>query len=142
MVAMLALKFRTRRALIAVVPISSLLLLTHQASSFGFPRNRMSSHPVVMEPNKVPGLINRIDTGTRGLTKTDLLGGAIATKSAQPTIGLTEILGGTSLLGGTKTRPNGTGIIVLGGTRRNRPPKGVIRNEIVRRRRVIIKLLV
>ena len=139
MVAMLALKFRTRRALIAVVPISSLLPLTPQASSFGFPRNRMSSHPVVMEPNKVPGLINRIDTGTRGLTKTDLLGGAIATKSAQPTTGLTEILGGTSLLGGTKTRPNGIGTIVLGGTLQNRHLKGAIENVIGHRRRVIIK---
>ena len=75
----------------------------------------MSSHPVVMEPNKVPGLINRIDTGTRGLTKTDLLGGAIATKSAQPTTGLTEILGGQVFSGGQRLVQTGPGLSSSGG---------------------------
>jgi len=65
-------------------------------------------------------------------------------------IGRTELLGGTNLLGGIEIYPNGTETIVLGGTLTetivlggtlsNRPPKGVIRNVIVRRRRVIIKL--
>ncbi len=73
------------------------------------------------------------------MTKTDRLRGAIVTESAQPTTDRTDILGGTSFLGGTKTRPNGIGIIVLGGTRRNPPRAGEIENEIVQRLRVIIK---
>ncbi len=90
-----------------------------------------------MVPNKVLVLTSRIDTATRGAVETDLLGGIIMTMSTQPKIGMTEILGGTSLIGGTKTCPNGTGTIVLGGTLRNRSPKGVIGNGIVRHLHVI-----
>ena len=106
----------------------------------------MSSPRVEMLPNKVLVLTSRIDIAKRGAVETDLLGGIIKTISTQPTIGMTEILGGTSLLGGTtllggtKNCPNGTGTIVLGGTLPNRSPKGVIGNETVRHRRVIIKL--
>ena len=74
------------------------------------------------------------------MTTTNILGGTIAAKSASPTIDLTEILGGTSLLGGTTTRPHGTGTIVLGGTLQDRPPKGAIGKGTVRHRRVNIKL--
>ena len=51
----------------------------------------------------------------------------------------TEILGGTSLLGGTKTRPSGIGTIVLGGILPNRRLKGAIENVIGHRRHGIIK---
>ena len=103
------LRFRILQVTMAVVRISSLLLLIHLASLFGFQRNRTSSRPGVMLPNKVPGPISRMGIARRGTTTTELLGGAIATKSAQQMIGLTEILGGT------KTRPNGIGTIGLGG---------------------------
>ncbi len=73
--------------------------------------------------------------------KTEILGGTLAENGVQPTIVRTEILGGTSLLGGTKTRPNGIGIIVLGGTRRNQPRQGVIENGTAQRLRAIIKRL-
>ena len=117
-----------------------LLLPIHLASSCGCPRNRMSSPLVEMVPNKVLVLTSRIDTATRGAVETDLLGGIIMTMSTQPKIGMTEILGGTSLIGWTKTCPNGTGTIVLGGTLPNRSPKGLIGNETGRHRRVIIKM--
>jgi hypothetical protein len=100
----------------------------------------MSSPLVEMVPNKVLVLTSRIDTATRGAVETDLLGGIIMTMSTQPKIGMTEILGGTSLIGGTKTCPNGTGTIVLGGTLRNRSPKGVIGNGTIHHPHVIIKL--
>jgi hypothetical protein len=74
------------------------------------------------------------------MTTTDILGGTIAAKSASPTIDLTEILGGTSLLGGTTTRPHGTGTIVLGGTLQDRPLKGAIGKGTVRHRRANTKL--
>jgi hypothetical protein len=93
-----------------------------------------------MVPNKVPVLTSRIDIAKRGAVETDLLGGIIVTMSTHPTIDLTEILGGTSLLGGTETCPNGTGTIILGGTQRDRPPKGVVGNGTVHHRRVITKL--
>ena len=105
-----------------------------------WPRNLMSSPLVQMLPNKVLVPTNRIDIATRGAVETDLLGGIITTLSTQPTIGMTDILGGTTLLGGTKNCPNGTGTIVLGGTLPNRSPKGLIGNETGRHRRVIIKL--
>ena len=115
MAPMLVPNSRILRVLTAVVLTFLLLLLTHLANSFGFPRTRMSSHSVAMAPSKVPGLTSRIAIETRTATSI-VLGGAIATKSTPTMTGLTEILGGTSLPGGTKTRPNGTGIIILGGT--------------------------
>ncbi len=111
-----ALTSRTLRIVMAVDQIFSLLLRIHRANLFGFQRNSMLSHMEEMVPNEVPGLISRIDTATRGFLRIDLIGRVIATKSAQPTIGLTEILGGTSLLGGTETCQMRTGTIVLGGT--------------------------
>ena len=65
--------------------------------------------------------------------ETEILGGTVKEKGAQSTPDLTD------LLGGTKTRPNVIGTIVLGGTLLNRPRKGVIENGIVHRLRVIIK---
>ena len=117
-----ALESRIRRLIMAVVLNILLLLPIPLASSFGCPRNRMSSPLVEMLPNKVLVLTSRIDIAKRGAVETDLLGGIITTISTQPTIGMTEILGGTSLLGGTKNCPNGTGTIVLGGTLPNRSP--------------------
>ena len=106
----------------------------------------MSNHLVDMVTNKVPVLTSRIDIATRGVAETDLLGGILTTITTQPTIGMIEILGGTSLfggtslLGGTKTFPNRTGTIVLVGTLQIRCQKGVIGNGTVHHRRVIIKL--
>ena len=57
-----------------------------------------------------------IVTETTDKVETEILGGTVAENGVRQTIVRTEILGGTSLLGGTKTRPNGTGIIILGGT--------------------------
>ena len=116
MVPMLALKFHILRLIRAVVRISSLLPHTQLVSSSGFPGNPTSNQPVATSISKVAGL--RIEIAIRGMTKTDRLRGAIVTESAQPTTDRTEILGGTRFLGGTKTRPNGTEIIVLGGTPR------------------------
>jgi hypothetical protein len=69
--------------------IFSPLLLIHQVNLCGFQRIRMSSHPAVMvvTESKVPGLITRIAIVTRVLPRIDLIGGAIATKGAQPMIG-------------------------------------------------------
>ena len=132
------LRFRILRVTMAVVRISSLLPHTQLVSSSGFPGNPTSNQPVVTSISKVAGL--RIEIAIRGMTKTDRLRGAIVTESAQPTTDRTDILGGTSFLGGIKTRPNGTGTSVLGGTPQNRPPKMAIRGGIVRHRRVTIKL--
>ena len=106
MVPMLALKFHILRLIRAVVRISSLLPHTQLVSSFGFPGNRTSNQPVATNIFKVAGL--KIEIAIRGMTKTDHLRGAIVTESAQPTTDRTDILGGTSFLGGIKTRPNGT----------------------------------
>ena len=78
-----------------------------------------------------------IETGPTAAN--EILGGTVPENGVQPMSAVTEILGGTSLLGGTKTRPNGIGIIVLGGTRRNQPRQGVIENGTVQRLRAIIK---
>ena len=69
------LRFRILQVTMAVVRISSPLLLIHLASSFGFQRNRTSSRPGVMLPNKVPGPISRIGIARRVTTTTELLGG-------------------------------------------------------------------
>jgi len=136
----LLLKPRILRVIMEVVRIFSLLLLIHLVNSFGSPRKPTSSRRVVTNTSRVDVLIHTIENATGVMTTTDLLGGAIETTSTPPTIDLTEILGGTSLLGGTKPRPHGTGTIVLGGTRPNRPSTGAIRNGTVRHRRVTIKL--
>ena len=93
-----------------------------------------------MVTNKVSVPTSRIDIATRGAAETDLLGAILATITTQPTIGIIELLGGTSLLGGTKTFPNSTGTIVLVGTLQIRCQKGMIGNGTVHHRRVIIKL--
>ena len=78
-----------------------------------------------------------IETGQTA--ENEILGGTVPENGVWPMSAVTEILGGTSLLGGTKTRPNGIGIIVLGGTRRNQPRQGVIENGTAQRLRAIIK---
>jgi hypothetical protein len=80
-----------------------------------------------------------IVTETTDKEKTEILGGTLVENGIQPTIVRTEILGGTSLLGGTKTRPNGIGTAVRLGTFVNRPRKGAIENVTVLRLRVIIR---
>jgi len=72
-------------------------------------------------------------------SENELLGGTVTKNGIQPMSVMTEILGGTSLLGGTETRSNGIGIIVLGGTRRNQPREGEIENGNVQCLREIIK---
>ena len=135
-----AVRSRILRIIMAVILNFLLLLPIHLANLFGCPRNRMSSPLVEKVPNRVPVLTSRIDIAKKGGVETDLLGGIIVTMSTQPTIDLTEILGGTSLLGRTETCPNGTGTIVLGGTRKDRFPKGVVENGTIHHRRVITKL--
>jgi hypothetical protein len=135
----LRLKPRILRVIMEAARIFSLLLPIHLANSFGFPRKPTSSRPVVTGTNRVHALINKIEIATGGMTTTNILGGTIAAKSASPTIDLTEILGGTSLLGGTKTRPNGIGTVVRLGTLTNRPRKGAIENVTVLPPRVIIR---
>ena len=71
-----------------------------------------------------------IAIGTPETAETEILGGTVTEKGASPKLVRTEILGGTSLLGGTKTRPNGIGTIVLGGILPNRLLKGAIENVI------------
>ena len=139
---MLVLISPTLRVLMATVQIFSLLPLIHRVNLFGYQRISMSSHPagMVVTETKEPGLTSRIDIVTRVFPRIDRIGGAIATKSAQPMIGRTEILGGTNLLGGTKIHTNGIGTIVLGGTLQNRSQKGAIENGTAHRRRVIIRL--
>ena len=112
----LLLKPRILRVIMEVVRIFSLLLPIHLVTSFGSPRKRTSSRRVVTNTSRVDVLIHTIENATGVMTTTDLLGGAIETTSTPPTIDLTEILGGTSLLGGTETCSKGTGTIVLGGT--------------------------
>ncbi len=131
---------RILRVIMEVVRIFSLLPPIHLVNSFESPRKPTSSRRVVTNTSRVDVLIHTIENATGVMATTDLLGGAIETTSTPPTIDLTEILGRTSLLGGTKPRPHGTGTIVLGGTRPNRPSTGAIRNGTVRHRRVTIKL--
>ena len=73
----------------------------------------------LVNPKKEPITIETVPTAENGI-----LGGTVTGNGVQPKFVVTEILGGTSRLGGTKTRPNGIGIIVLAGTRRNRPRAG------------------
>ena len=70
-----ALESRIRRIIMAVVLNILLLLPIPLASSFGCPRNRMSSPLVEMLPNKVLVLTSRIDIAKRGAVEIDLLGG-------------------------------------------------------------------
>ena len=50
-------------------------------------------------------------------SENELLGGTVTKNGIQPMSVMTEILGGTSLLGGTETRSDGIRTLVLGGTR-------------------------
>ena len=80
-----------------------------------------------------------IVTETTDKVETEILGRTVAENGVRPTIVRTEILGGTSLLGGTKTRPSGIGTIGLGGTLPNRLLTGAIESVIGHRRHGIIK---
>ena len=145
MVATLALQFRTLSIIRVGALIFSLLLLIHLGSSYGFQRIHMLSHleETAGTLDKVLGPISLTEAliaiGTPETAETEILGGTVTEKGASPKLVRTEILGGTSLLGGSKTRPNGIGTIVLGGTLQNRHLKGAIENVIGHRRRGIIK---
>ena len=80
-----------------------------------------------------------IVTETTDKEETEILGRTLEENGVQPTIVWTKILGGTGLLGGTKTRPNGIGTAVRLGIFVNLPRKGAIENVTVLRLRVIIR---
>ena len=145
MVDMLERQCRTLSGILEVALSFSLHLPIHLGNSYGFRRSRMLSHLGEMvgtlDKELDPIILTKevIVTETTDKEKTEILGGTLAENGIQPTIVRTEILGGTSLLGGTKTRPNGIGTVVRLGTLTNRPRKGAIENVTVLPPRVIIR---
>ena len=150
MVEMLEHKLRILVVILVVARIFSLHLPMHLANSYGSRRIRMLNLLVATVGIPDKGLIVKVLDPTSSTKEaivietletpeTEILGGTVTEKGAHSTPDLIDLLGGTNLLGGTKTRPNVIGTIVLGGTLLNRPRKGVIENGIVHRLRVTIK---